>query len=138
MRTLVVQLIGLLLILVLIFFTLPFFSQYVAHQIKDEVEQQLQTKELAWLKVTTKGREVTLSGRAQDQSEHQRALQAIRPLWFVKQVTDNITPKRIEPYQMTMRWDGDTLSLKGYVADDEAKKSLEQQVAQLFKDKTLN
>jgi OOP family OmpA-OmpF porin len=123
--------------LVLIFFTLPFFAEYVSHHLSDEVEQQLQTKELAWVNVTMQGRDVTLSGTTQQRSEHQRALQVTRSIWFVKQVTDNIIPKFLEPYQMTMRWNGGTLSLKGYVADDDAKKSLQQQVNQQFKDKTI-
>ncbi len=137
MRTVIIQLIGIFFILLLFFFSFPFYTEYIELVINTKVEQSLKEEKLSWVKVNTHEREVTLSGETTQSDEHQKAVQLVRSLWFVKHVKDNINPLVIKPYQMEAQWDGNKLSLKGYLSNNKERERFKQEINKSFAGKKV-
>ena len=137
MRTVIIQLIGILFILLLFFFSLPLFTEYISLTINTKIEQSLKEENLSWVKVSTSEREVTLSGETTQSDEHQKALQVVRSLWFVKHVKDDINPLVVKPYRMDAQWNGEKLSLEGYVSNNKEREKFEQEISKSFTGKKV-
>ena len=132
MRTVIIQLIGIFFILLLFFFSFPLYTEYITLIINTKVEESLKAEKLFWVKVNTHERDVTLSGETTQSDEHQRALQLVRSLWFVKHVKDNINPLVVKPYQMEAQWDGNKLTLKGYLSNNKEREKFKREINKTF------
>jgi OOP family OmpA-OmpF porin len=137
MRTTIIQLIGIFSILLLFFFSLPLYNEYISLIINNKVKQSLQENNLSWVKVVTNEREVVLSGETTKSDEHQKALQLVRSLWFVKSIKDDINPLVVKPYRMNISWDSDKLSLKGYIVNNKEREKIKREVNKDFTGKEI-
>ena len=134
----IIQIIGILLILLLLFFSIPFASQYVSNRIANDVQVSLDKKGLTWVKVQAKGRDIRLTGYTMDPKQHQQAVAMSRANPWVKRVDDQIIPPQlIMPYTLTILWDGETLTIEGYLGSDQDKAIIEQQIISLFAGKKI-
>ncbi len=136
-RTWTVQLIGILIILLLLVYTIPLYTQMIPNSIADQVQQYLHNKGLTWTKVEANDRNIVISGSTSDIKEHQQAVQMSRSLWYVKQVEDAIQPPIVEPYTMNIQWNGESLTVKGYVSGDEQKAHLAQQLVSEYNNNSI-
>jgi len=137
-RPWIIQVMGILIILLLLFFSLPFATEYVSKRIEDRVQLDLAEKGLTWVKIQADGRDISLSGYTLDVEEHQQALATVRATQWVRKIDNNITPPRlIKPYTLTIDWDGKGLRLDGYVASDKDKAIIEQKIITKFAGKTV-
>jgi len=126
-RSLTIQLIGLLLLCLSLVYFIPILQRSVPTIIKNNVYEILKKEGLLWVIVQVKGRDVTLRGNTLNKEQHQDAIDLSHSVWFVKKVNDEITPKHIEPYVMNIHWDGQYISIDGYVQNKQDKQQLEQQ-----------
>ena len=137
-RPWIIQIIGILLILLLLFFSIPFASQYVSNLITNDVQADLNAKGLTWVRVQAEGRVIHLSGYTTDPKEHQQAMAISRANQWVKRIDNQITPPQlIAPYTLAIQWNGEIISVEGYVGSDQDKATIEQQIITLFAGKTI-
>jgi OOP family OmpA-OmpF porin len=135
-RPWIIQISGILLILLLFFFSLPFAIQYISEIITTQVQANLTKEGLTWATAQAKGRDISLSGYTINPEEHQYALTISRSHPFVRKVHDDITPPElIEPYTMKIHWDGEELIVEGYVGSDNDKIEIEQYITTAFAEK---
>jgi OOP family OmpA-OmpF porin len=129
---------GILMVLLLLFFSLPFATQYISKSIEDRVQVDLAEKGLTWAKVKVDGRDIKLSGYTLDPEEHQQALVMVRANPWVRNIDNNITPPQVvKPYTLTIDWDGERLTLEGYVASDKDKATIDEEIITTFAGKTV-
>lgn len=137
-RPWIIQIIGVLLILLLLLFSIPFAKHYISNLIANDVQVDLDKKGLTWVKVQAKGREIHLTGYTTDSKQHQQAVAISRANPWVKRVDDHITPAQlIAPYTLAIQWNGEMLTIKGYVGSDQDKAIIEQQIVSAFAGKKI-
>lgn len=138
LKTGVIQLTGLTAITLLLVLSLPRYTPLVSEYITTHAQQTLHQHGMPWATVRLRQdnhRAIIIGGTATDTDAHQAALTLARSLWYVQHVEDGIAPKIVTPYTLSARWNGDLLSLSGYVSRDETKASLNDQLAVGFADK---
>ncbi|EIJ36824.1 OmpA family protein [Thiothrix nivea] len=134
----VIQLAGLMAVLLLMAFTLPRYARALPERIAEHTQQYLHEQGMPWASVQAgqaNSRDIAVNGTAPDADAHWQAIDTARSQWYVQRVEDNISTQIIEPYTLHIQWDGKSLSLDGYVSDDEAKSSLAEQIQATFGDK---
>uniref|UniRef100_UPI0011788245 OmpA family protein n=1 Tax=Crenothrix polyspora TaxID=360316 RepID=UPI0011788245 len=130
-----IQLIGLVSILLLLTVTLPRYAQILPYSIASHAQQQLHEQGMQWVAVRIRqpnSRGVVVSGNAANADEQQKAINTTQSLWYVQQAEDATNPRIIEPYTMHIQWDGNKLSLNGYVNSDKAKAELAEKIQSTF------
>lgn len=131
-RTWAIQLIGALLLILLLVYSIPIIKHKIAAKMTQNVEEILHKQGYSWVKVIMKGRDVIVKGQTANVSEHQKVIEQIRSIWFVQNISDEITPIIIEPYTLNLHWDGQTLSIDGYLASQQSKQNINQYIQQHF------
>jgi OOP family OmpA-OmpF porin len=129
------QLIGLVSILLLLAITLPRYAQILPDSIAKRAQQQLHEQGMQWVAVRIRqpnSRGVVVSGNAANADEQQKAINATQSLWYVQQVENATNPRIIEPYTLHIQWDGNKLSLDGYVNSDKTKAALAGKIQSAF------
>jgi len=131
-RTWLIQLLGLLLLIVLLMTLLPVYTPAITQRLAQSVQQTLHKQGLNWTTVQANNRDIVIKGNAPDLDTHRKALQIARSIWFVRHIQDDITPKMVKPFTMSINWDGKQLSLKGNLSSKKDKQAIIQQVKRHF------
>jgi OOP family OmpA-OmpF porin len=131
-RAWTIQLIGLLAVILLLAFTFPHFAQRLPERIASHAQQRLHEQGMSWASVQAEDRNVVIRGSTPHTSEQQQAVQTLQSLWYVQNVENATLPHIVEPYTMHIQWDGNTLSLNGYVSNDDTKAALAGQIKSAF------
>lgn len=126
-KSLTIQLVGLLLLCLSLIYFVPILEYGISHMVKDHVYKTLQKEGFSWIIVQTKGRDISLKGNTLDEKQHKKALDVSRSIWFVRNINDEITPKIVEPYTLNFHWDGDKLSIDGYVKNNKDEQQLKHE-----------
>lgn len=137
-RTWSVQLIGGLFLLLLLLFITPKYTPFISNIVLNEVKQNLQKNDLAWVDVKVQDRNIILSGNAPNIAAHNKAVKLCHSIWIVRNLQDNISPEIVEPYTMNIRWDRKQLLVDGYLSNDDAKSTFEQSISHLFNQNTTD
>jgi OOP family OmpA-OmpF porin len=136
-RTGAIQVIGSLLLIALLAYAMPIITQIITTQTEKDVKATLQAEGITWANIKTQGRDITISGIARNGEEYQKALNILRSVWLVRNIQNDIQPQSVGIYTMAMQMDKESLQIKGYVASDKDKETLEQQAKQLFPSKKI-
>lgn len=134
-RTGAIQIIGFLLLASLLIYAMPIITQIITAQIENGVQATLKAKGITWATVNTQGRDIVVEGIARSEEEYQKALDALHSVWLVRNVKNNIQPQPVGVYTMMMHMDKESFQIKGYIASDNDKEVLQQQIKQAFPDK---
>ncbi len=114
-----VQAFGLLLLALLLLFSVPLFMKKIPDVLQHTAQQELKRNGMDWVAVNARGRNITLGGQAPDIQHHQQALDTLDQVYGVRDVTDNMNPRIVDPYTFEMRWTGEKLHVKGFVSHQE-------------------
>ena len=126
------QLFGLLLLLLLILLVVPQYSKIIPKELKQRVEKKLAEKNLNWVSVRVKNRDVTLSGLAPSLKENKQAVLLSKSIYGVRTINNKISPMLVFPYTMDIFYDGKKIRLKGYMPSKKSKRILLQQMSNFY------
>lgn len=123
-KTWQVQLLGVLLLLFLFLFIIPSFAHRIPKTIQENLSQHYQQQGYTWVKVEAEGRNVTLSGNAPNYEDANAVHQIAQHYAPLITIADKMTPRIIQPYSMNFNWNGQLLSLDGYIENQQGKQEL--------------
>ena len=104
---------------------------YMAERAGIEDDLSLRTKQaferqgLSWAEASFEGRDAVLRGKASEEDEPQKALDALRRVWGVrvsKSRTDLV--ERVEAYNWTADLDGKSVKLSGFVPSEDTRRAI--------------
>jgi hypothetical protein len=104
-RTWAMQLIGALLLILLLVYSIPIITHKISVKITQNIEKILHKQGHSWVTIVAKGRDIIVKGQTSSVSEHQKVIDQMRNIWFVQNISDEITPIIIEPYTLNLHWD---------------------------------
>lgn len=136
-RTGAIQIIGLLLLVTLLIYAMPRITQIITTQTDKNIQATLQKEGITWVNVNTQGRDITVSGIARNEEEYQKVLDALRSVWLVRNIKNDIQPLPVKVYTMAMHMDNNNLKINGYIVNDSDKEALQQQIKQVFPNKKV-
>ena len=132
MRLLMIYFIGALLIGLLVVVAIPHYESRISQQLVSETTEALQKEGHRWAKVTSAGRDLTLSGEAPTLQAHQDALALAKQTVGVRLLTDEMTDKTISPYTMNLDWKNNQLTVVGYLPDETSQQSVIARLKQKY------
>ncbi|OQX16359.1 MAG: hypothetical protein BWK73_03950 [Thiothrix lacustris] len=119
-------------------YAMPIITQRITAQVENDVQTTLQTEGITWVNVKTQGRDITVSGIARDESEYEKALNALRSIKLIRNIKNAIQPQPVGIYTMAMHMDKENLQISGYIASDTDKEALHQQAREVFSNKQIS
>ncbi|HHH49832.1 MAG TPA: hypothetical protein ENK52_02505 [Saprospiraceae bacterium] len=131
-RTWSIQIIGVFLLLLLIVLAIPIYTKSIPKELAQNVQNTLHANNLPWTRVQGVDRNIILRGNTPSLDEHKKAIRLTQQNWAVKSVRDEITPKLITPYTMSMQWNGKVLTLQGYLTSDRHREIFVQKAKEIF------
>ncbi len=118
------QVLGILALLLIFLLAMPFFTKNIPEKFQQNLSQDLKQQGHDWVKISVKGRNVTLSGDAPNHEKSSAALKVAQQYAPMINIDNEMTPRIIQPYNIKMNWDGEELSLNGYLSNQEDKQNL--------------
>lgn len=131
-RSILGLLFGLVLLALLVLFAVPFFSDRISAVLSANVKNQVLDAGHHWPQLTSKGRDLTISGKAPTPMAHKEVLDIVSNAPGVRSVTDEIKPRIIKPYSMAMTWKGKQLSSSGFLPDEVSLRQTRQLLHRMF------
>lgn len=132
-----VQIIGILALSFIFLLAIPFFTKEIPEKLQQHLNQDLKQEGYDWVKVSVNGRNVTLTGNAPNHEASNAALKVAQQYAPTINIENEMTPRIIQPYSMKMSWDGNTLSLEGYLPHQDNKNALMKITQQATTEKPL-
>lgn len=126
------QLFGLLLLLLLILFVVPTYTKIIPNELKQRIEKVLKKENLGWVSVRLENRDVILSGLAPTYEENKQAVWLTKNVKGVRGIENKISPMLISPYNMKVSYDGEKITLKGYMPTKERKEMLLRKISNFY------
>jgi OOP family OmpA-OmpF porin len=125
-----IQILGILALALLFILTIPLFASRIPSVLQTYLSQDLSEQGYDWVRVDIKGRNVVLTGSAPTTKKSFAAFKVIEKYTPVLRINDQITPRIIQPYSMSMNWNGKLLKLNGYVPNQASYTQFIEAVAQ--------
>lgn len=119
-----IQILGILALALLFILTIPLFASRIPSVLQTYLSQDLSEQGYDWVSVDVKGRNITLSGNVSTNEKSLAALNVMEKYTPILRINDQITLRIIEPYSITLDWDGKELILNGYVPNKENHQNL--------------
>jgi len=132
-RTGAIQLIGGLLLILLLTLVIPNYIKIIPEHLSSKVTQDLKDNGIEWANIDIEDRNITLSGIAPTTDAHNKAVEITQSNVLIRNVQDNILPKKIEPYTLNIQWDNKHLQAEGYFPSDKEKQLFEENISTLYK-----
>jgi OOP family OmpA-OmpF porin len=119
-----VQIVGILALSFIFLLAIPFFTKEIPEKFQQHLSQDLKQQGYDWVKVSVNGRNVMLTGNAPNHEVSNAALKVTQQYAPIIKIENEMTPRIIQPYSMRMSWNGNELSLEGYLPHQENKNEL--------------
>ncbi len=110
-----ITLLGLLLLSLVFVLSIPYFVKRIPQQLEQSIQTRLQQHNIQWAVVEATGRNITLKGNAPTVEAHDQALHIAQQTSGVRELTNRMTPRIINPYTMSLAWNGKKLIIKGFI-----------------------
>lgn len=127
-----VQLFGVLLLFLLMLLAVPRYKHRIPEELQHRLQKHFVTHGIDWVSIRVEGRDAILSGVAPTVEEHFRVVKLAQGVPGIRTVEDKISPMLIMPYRMTMQYDGQALTLTGYMPSQKSKADLLQKLERLY------
>ena len=138
-KTWQVQTLGILVLLLLFSVAIPNFAARIPSTLQTQLNEDYKQQGQHWVSVKVKGRNITLTGNAPNEAQSLKALEIAKKYKPLARINNQLTPRIIQPYTLKMYWDGELLTLNGYVTDKSSyEKLLTTAYQQLDKEKIQN
>lgn len=110
-----IKLLGLLLLSLVFLLGIPYFIKRIPQQLEQTIQDHLHQQNIHWAVIEAQGRNITLKGNAPTVAEHEKVLAITQQVAGVREITNLMTPRIINPYTLSMKWDGKRLTLNGFI-----------------------
>ena len=133
MRPFSLKLLGLLLFSLLTLVTLKFCAPALEANLENKTRTALHEAGLTWADAITDGTKITLSGVAPTTALKTEAEHITRQLWGPSDLSNHITiADPVKPFTLEAAYDGQKISIKGYIADKQSKDLILQAANETF------